>query len=152
MAISLPMQEFDYTITKQLKAKLFVSIFAVVNSLQSENDAQSQTKQLSSIINNKYKGMSEMYGPWQPLSIHGNIFIFSWREAHSSTGRLVTGSGARLGAENKIDRPQTFPNKKSTKVNKYKSTHNSAIFWATDSRLCMEIRIDSPNKIQKYKK
>ena len=32
------------------------------------------------------------------------------------------------------------------------SSSNSTIFWATDSRFCMEVRMDSPNKIQKYKK
>ena len=36
------------------------------------------------------------------LTINDCPFI-SWREAHSSTGRLVTGSGQRDGAENKID-------------------------------------------------
>ena len=41
-------------------------------------------------------------------------------------------------------------NYKSTKkVHKYKSTHNSVIFRATDSRFCMEIHMDSPNKFQK---
>ena len=50
---------------------------------------------------------------------------------------------------------------RTTKYKKYKSTHiNSAIFWATDSRFCMEIHMDWPTKwqstrntkIQKYKK
>ena len=45
-----------------------------------------------------------------------------------------------------------YKSTKSTKeVHKYKSTHNSVIFWATDSRFCMEVRMDSPNKLQKYK-
>ena len=43
------------------------------------------------------------------------------------------------------------------KIQKYKSTHNSAIFWATDSRFFMEIHINCPTKwqstkVQKYKK
>ena len=44
-------------------------------------------------------------------------------------------------------------------IQKYKSTHNSAIFWATDSRFCMEVHMDCLNKwqstkvqkVQKYK-
>ena len=42
--------------------------------------------------------------------------------------------------------------KKYKKVHKYKSTHNSVIFRATDSRFCMEVHMDSQNKVQKYKK
>ena len=51
--------------------------------------------------------------------------------------------------------------KKYKKVHKYKSTHNSVIFRATDSRFCMEVHMDSPKykstksakkyvKVQKY--
>ena len=36
--------------------------------------------------------------------------------------------------------------KKYKKVHKYKSTHNSVIFWATDSKFCMEVHIDCPTK------
>ena len=38
-----------------------------------------------------------------------------------------------------------------TKVKKYKkyiSTHNSAIFWATDSRFCMEVHFPQSTKIK----
>ena len=42
-------------------------------------------------------------------------------------------------------------------VHKYKSTHNSAIFWATDSRFSMEVHMDcltkwQSTKVQKCKK
>ena len=53
-----------------------------------------------------------------------------------------------------LDRPKPFPNKKSTKVqkvHKYKSTHNLAIFWATDSRFCMEVHMDCRIKWQNTK-
>merc|ERR1712237_200892 len=39
--------------------------------------------------------------------------------------------------------------KKVQKVHKYKSTHNSVIFRATDSRFCMEVRMDCPDKLRK---
>ena len=53
----------------------------------------------------------------------------------------------------------TKSTKKYKKVQKYKSTHNSDIFGATDSRFCMEVHMDCPSKwqstkvqkIQKYK-
>ena len=49
--------------------------------------------------------------------------------------------------------------KKYKKVYKYKSTHNSVIFWATDSRFCIEVHMHCPTKwenskvqkVQKYK-
>ena len=49
--------------------------------------------------------------------------------------------------------------KKYKKVHKYKSTHNSVIFRATDSRFCMEVHMHRPTKwestkvqkVQKYK-
>ena len=50
------------------------------------------------------------------------------------------------------------PNKlqKYKKVHKYKSTHNSVIFRATDSRFCIEVHMHRPTKwestkVQKYK-
>ena len=39
-------------------------------------------------------------------------------------------------------------NYKSKKVKKYISTHNSAIFWATDSRFCMEVHFPQSTKIK----
>jgi len=43
-------------------------------------------------------------------------------------------------------------NYKSTKkVYKYKSTHNSAIFWAIDSKFCMEVHMDCLTKWQSRK-
>ena len=65
-----------------------------------------------------------------------NNGIISWREAHSSTGRLVTGWD-RSGAENKIE-------------------HNSLNFRARSPKFCMQVDLDRPqpfpNKLQKYKK
>ena len=55
---------------------------------------------------------------------------------------------------------QKYKSTKSTKkVHKYKSTHNSVIFRATDSRFCMEVHMHRPTKwestkvqkVQKYK-
>ena len=37
-------------------------------------------------------------------------------------------------------------------VCKYKSTHNSVTFSATDSRFCMEVRMDSPKNYKSTKK
>ena len=37
------------------------------------------------------------------------------------------------------------------KVQKYISTHNSAIFWATDSRFCMKVHMVCPTKLQSTK-
>ena len=46
-----------------------------------------------------------------------------------------------------LDCPKPFPNK----VQKYKSTHNSAIFYATDFRFHMEVQIDCLTKWQSTK-
>ena len=60
----------------------------------------------------------------------------------------------RMDSPNKL---QKYKSTKSTKkVHKYKSTHNSVIFWATDSRFCIEVRMHCPTKweskkVQKYK-
>ena len=40
---------------------------------------------------------------------------------------------------------------KNTKVKKYISTHNLAIFWATDSRFCMAVNMVCPTKLQSTK-
>ena len=39
------------------------------------------------------------------ITVYKILPVVSWREAHSSTGRLITGGGmeARHGAENKIE-------------------------------------------------
>ena len=41
--------------------------------------------------------------------------------------------------------------KKYKKVHKYKSTHNSVIFRATDSRFCMEVHMHRPTKWESTK-
>ena len=41
--------------------------------------------------------------------------------------------------------------KKYKKVHKYKSTHNSVIFWATDSRFCVEVHMHCPIKWESKK-
>ena len=48
-----------------------------------------------------------------------------------------------------MDSPNKLQKYKSTK--KYKSTHNSAIFWATDFRFCMEVHMDCLTKWQSTK-
>ena len=48
------------------------------------------------------------------------------------TALQIVWSQARLGAENKIE-------------------HNSVNFRARSLKFCMEVRMDSPNKLQKYK-
>ena len=64
----------------------------------------------------------------------------------------------RMDSPNKL---QKYKSTKSTKkVHKYKSTHNSVIFRATDSRFCIEVHMHCPDKwestkvqkVQKYKK
>ena len=51
-----------------------------------------------------------------------------------------------------MDSPNKIQKYKNTKgQKKYKSTHNSAIFWATDSRFCMEIYMDCRTKWQSTK-
>ena len=66
-----------------------------------------------------------------------------------------------MDSPNKLQKYKKY--KKYKKVHKYKSTHNSVIFWATDSKFCMEVHMDCPNKwestlksikvkVQKYKK
>ena len=63
----------------------------------------------------------------------------------------------RMDSPNKL---QKYKSTKSTKkVHKYKSTHNSVIFRATDSRFCIEVHMHCPTKwestkvqkVQKYK-
>ena len=47
---------------------------------------------------------------------------------------------------------QKYKSTKSTKkVHKYKSTHNSVIFWATDSRFCIEVHMHCPTKWESTK-
>ena len=62
--------------------------------------------------------------------------------------------------EVRMDNPNKLQKYKSTKstkkVHKYKSTHNSVIFRATDSRFCTEVHMYRPTKgestkVQKYK-
>ena len=62
------------------------------------------------------------------------MYFISWREAYSSTGRLVTGGTVERdgGTENKIE-------------------HNSLNFRARSPKFCMEVHMDSRNKVQKYK-
>ena len=46
---------------------------------------------------------------------------------------------------------QSEQNTKVQNYKKYKSTPNLAIFWATDSRFCMNVRMDCPTKWQSTK-
>ena len=51
-----------------------------------------------------------------------------------------------------MDSPKKLQKYKSSK--KYKSSDNSTIFWATDSRFCMEVHMDCwtlLNQMTKYK-
>ena len=62
--------------------------------------------------------------------------IISWGEVHSSIGSLVTGGG--WGGE-------------WGEVPQYKINNNSLNFWARSPKFCMEVCMDSPNKLRKYK-
>ena len=50
-----------------------------------------------------------------------------------------------------MDSPNKLQKYKSKKVHKYKSTHNSVIFKATDSRSKFICTIKPNEKVQKYK-
>jgi len=105
----------------------------------------------------------------------GSAFvIFSWREAHSSICRLVTGSEAPPAPNTKLSITSSFfelqvPDfarkfvwtvwtkyksikvQKVQKYKKYKSIHNLDIFLSSRLQICLEIHMDCPIKWQSTK-